>query len=160
MNQTKISNDQPPKAIGYIGVSQGKNNQPFEQFNKPETTNFNLNVPNDKHYSPQKPHPPYTQHNKQNESLSDVNSLETEDLEIKELTKLVAKARILEKKAELKKELDSIYYRLGENETKLQQKHDSGSLLNNTSQTENFTYSQSFKQKTLENCKLFSQIKM
>ena len=38
-----------PSATAYIGVSQGKNNQPFEQFNKPETTNFNLNVPNDKH---------------------------------------------------------------------------------------------------------------
>ena len=53
-----------PTSTAYIGVSQGKNNQPFEHLNKPKTTNYNLNIPNEEHYSPQKPHAPYTQHNK------------------------------------------------------------------------------------------------
>ena len=49
------------------------------------------------------------QANRQKQSLDYESSLEGEDLEIEELTKLVAQARILKKKATLKKELNSIY---------------------------------------------------
>ena len=159
MNETKISYDQlaksPAKAIGYNGVSlEGKITNLFDkQFNKPKTTNYNLNIPHDEYYSPQKPHSPYTKNNKQNQSLSDVSSLETEVLEIKELTKLVAEAKILEKKASLKKELESIYNKLGGEQNKSQDKHNSSSILGNTSNT------LGFKQRMLENCKLFSPIK-
>ena len=109
MNENNISNDQLAKslakAISYIGVySQEKNNQPSKQLNKQKTTNYNLNIPNDEHNSPQNPHTLgfYSKHNKQKQSLSVFSSLETEDLEIKELTKKVAEAKILEKKAKLK----------------------------------------------------------
>ena len=56
------------------------------------------------------------QDNKQGEFLDYEKPLEGEDLDIAELTKLVAQARILEKKATLKKELNSIYSRLYEGE--------------------------------------------
>ena len=50
--------------------------------------------------------------NRQKQSLDYESPLEGEDLEIEELTKLVAQARILEEKATLKKELNSIYNKL------------------------------------------------
>ena len=58
------------------------------------------------------------QANRQKQSLDYESSLEGEDLEIEELTKLVAQARILEKKATLKKELKSIYNILVEGQKK------------------------------------------
>ena len=62
------------------------------------------------------------QANKQREFLDYEKPLEGEDLDIAELTKLVAEARNLEKKVTLKKGLVSIYNRLDAGENKPQSK--------------------------------------
>ena len=98
--------------------------------------------------------------NRQKQSLDYESALEVEDLEIEKLTNLVAQARILEKKAILKKELNSIYNRLDEGQNKFQSKisYSGSSPVYTSSNTVGATHNISLKQRTLENCKLFFQI--
>ena len=100
------------------------------------------------------------QANRHKQSLDFESSLEVENLDIEQLTKLVAQARILEKKAILKKELNSIYNRLDEGQNKFQSKisYSGSSPVYNSSHTVGATYNSNLKHRTLENCKLFSQI--
>ena len=69
------------------------------------------------------------------------------------LQKLVAEARIIEKK-KLEKELESINNKLSEGRNQPQGKirHSSSSHLDNISHTVGVTHSSNLKQMTLENC--------
>ena len=130
MNETKIFNDQltksPAKATGYIGVfSNSKTNQPFKkQLIKPETNNNNLNTSHieNRLHTNQNSNSLNTYTNCSQQAIEDdskkiglegknktlgtkFNPNDTEDLEIQELTELIAEAKLLEKKAALKKEI-------------------------------------------------------
>ena len=85
-------------------------------------------------------------------------SAQVDDLDVSELAKLVEEARLLEQKHNLKNELKAIHSRINTNNTL----NNSGSdLSNQTSHALGETSIQrSFKNKTLENCKLFQKIEI
>ena len=158
-DQTEALDVGSPTSLAHNGVLLSENYQSLnQQLNKLE---FEKN--NQQSYMGN-----YSQHtihenvqaNRQKQSLDYESSLKVENLDIEELTELVAQARILEKKATLKRELNSIYNRLDKGQNKSQSKisYSGSSPVYNSSHTVGATYNSSLKQRTLDNCKLFPQI--
>ena len=82
--------------------------------------------------------------------------VDIDNLDVSELARLVEEARLIEEKNNLKRELQSIYCRINNDNTTNGRGHD---LINNSSHpVGEMSLQRSFKNKTLENCKLFQKL--
>ena len=161
-DQTEALDVGPPTSVAHNGVLlSSENYQSFnQQLNKSEFEENKIQTTCNKIGPYRIENESKVNTNRQEQALDYESALEVEDLEIEKLTKLVAQAKILEKKAILKKELNSIYNRLDEGQNKFQSKisYSDSSPVYTSSNTVGATHNISLKQRTLENCKLFPQI--